>query len=128
MKGERAIFGVVLVFVLGVFAGSLATHLLYRYRLDSIISGRAQTKEEVIIDRLNRKLDLDPRQLEEVRKLVHETHEKIQAIRSQVRPQTEAIIEGTQARISALLTPEQRVKYDTMIAERKARLSREGHP
>ena len=44
MKSSRAIFGVVLVFVLGILCGILATHLMYKYRIESILSGRAQTR------------------------------------------------------------------------------------
>lgn len=126
MKSSRPIFGVVLVFILGILCGSLATHLLYKYRMDSIISGRGQSREETIVNRLDRKLDLDDRQEEQVRAIVHETEEEIKALRKQLRPQTEAIIAKAQARISVLLTPEQRKKYEEMIAARKERLRKRG--
>jgi hypothetical protein len=121
MKSGRAISGVVLVFVLGILCGILGTHLMYKYRIESILSGRAQTREEEIVNRLDRKLDLDKRQEEQVRTIIHETHEQIKVLRNQLRPQTDALIETAQARISAILTPGQRKRYEQMIAERKER-------
>ena len=122
MKKSRPIFGVVLVFFLGIMCGSLATHLLYKYRMESIISGKGETREEVLVTRLSRELKLDDRQEEQVRSIIHETHEAIKGLRSQIRPQTVAVIEKAQARINAILTPEQRVKYVQMIAKRKEKM------
>jgi hypothetical protein len=121
-KSSKAIFGVVLVFVLGILCGVLVTHLVYNYRFESILSGRAQPREEVIVNRLDRKLDLDKQQKEQVRTIIHETHEEIKALRNRLRPQTEAVIEKSHAKISMLLTPEQRKKYEQMIAEHKEKL------
>lgn len=125
MTKGRVIFGVVLVFVLGILCGALATHLLCRYRVESIMSGRPQHREEAIVSRLDRKLDLDDRQEAQVRAIVHETVEEIRALRSQLRPQTEAVIARSQAKISTILTAEQRKKYEELIAERRERLRRE---
>ena len=124
MKSRKAIFGVVSVFVLGILCGALATHLFYNYRIESIISGRAQNREELIIKRLDRKLNLDGQQERQVRAIVHEPHGEIKALRSQLRPQTEAIIEKSQSRISLILTPEQRNIYEQMIAEHKERVKK----
>ena len=62
MKRSRPIFGVVLVFILGILCGSLATHLLYKCRFESILSDSALSREEGIVRRLDRKLALDDRQ------------------------------------------------------------------
>jgi len=122
MKKCSPIFGIVLVFLLGILCGSLATHLLYSYRMDSIVSGRGENREAALVHRLERKLNLDERQKAQVRSIVHETHEGIMALRRQLRPQTEAVIEKSQARINAILTPEQREKFARMIAEHKEKM------
>jgi hypothetical protein len=126
MQRSRAILGVVLIFVLGLVCGLLAANLLYNYRIESIITGRAESREEAIVKRLDRKLDLDDRQEEQVRAIVHETQEGIKTLRTTLRPQTEAIIEKAQARIRSILTPEQRTIYEKMIAERKERIRKKG--
>jgi Spy/CpxP family protein refolding chaperone len=126
MNSSRAIFGVVLVFVLGILCGILATKLMYRYHTESIFSGRAGSREEVIVNRMDRKLDLDDRQEEQIRTIIHETHEAIKTLHNQLRPQTQAIIEMAQAKIRVILTPEQREKYEQMIAERKEKRLEKG--
>ena len=126
MKINRPIFGVVLVFLLGILCGSLATHLLYSYRMDSIISGRGESREAFLVNRLEHKLKLDERQKEQVRSIVHETHEGIKALRRQLRPQSEAVIEKSQAKINAILTPEQRDKFAQMIAEHREKMRKRG--
>lgn len=126
MQRSRAVLGVVLIFVLGIVCGSLATHALYNYRIESIITGKAESREEAIVNRLDRKLDLDDRQEEQVRAIVHEAQEGIKALRTTLRPQTEEIIEKAQARIRTILTPEQRSIYEKMIAERKERIRKKG--
>lgn len=122
MKKRWPIFGIVLIFLLGILCGSLATHLLCNCRMGSIISGRGETREEVLVNRLERKLKLDDRQVVQVRSIVHETHEGIMALRRQLRPQTEAAIEKAQSRINTILTPEQREKFAQMIAEHKEKM------
>jgi hypothetical protein len=126
MKKIRPIIVIVLVFFLGILCGSMAIHLLYNYRFESILSGRAQAREEFIVSRLDRKLDMDDRQEEQVRAIVHETQGEIKAARNQIRPQTEAIIERAQVKIRAILTPEQVIKYEQIIAAHKEKLRKRG--
>lgn len=122
MNKRWPIFGVVLIFLLGILCGSLATHLLYRCRMDSIASGRGEPREELLVNRLERRLKLDDRQVVQVRSIVHETHDGITALRRQLRPQIEAVIEKSQAKINVILTPEQREKFAQMIAEHKEKM------
>jgi len=122
MKKSRPIIGVMLVFFLGILCGSLGTHLLYNYRLESVFDDRTQAREESIVNRLDHKLDLDDRQEEQVKAIVHETQEEIRAARSQIRPQIEALIVKAQVKIRAILTPEQIKKYEQMIAAHKEKL------
>ena len=126
MKSKKAIFGVILVFILGILCGILATHLVYKCRFESILSGRAKSREELIVKKLNRKLNLDSRQEEQIRAIIHGTHEEMKVLRNTFRPQTEAIIERSQAKISMILTPDQRKKYEQLIAERKERSRERG--
>ncbi|HTP64089.1 MAG TPA: hypothetical protein VMJ66_01770 [Geobacteraceae bacterium] len=127
MKERRPVIGVVMVFLLGILCGSLATHLLYSYRFDSLGRGRGGAREEVVVNRLERRLGLDERQLQQVRAIVHETHEGITALHSQMRPQMDELIEKAQTRINAILTQEQQAKFAKMIAERKERMREKEH-
>jgi hypothetical protein len=127
MKRCKPIIGVVLVFILGILCGALSLNLYYGCRYESISSGNPHSREEGIIRRLNRKLDLDERQKGQVRAIVHEAQEEIRKTRSRIRPETEAIIENAQIRIRAILSAEQGNKFEQMIAERKQKLRERGH-
>jgi hypothetical protein len=126
MKNGKIILGIILVFVLGVLCGLLSSHIMNRYRIESILSGKGQSREEFIFRKLDHKLGLDAGQKDQIRAIIHETHEEIRTLRNRFKPQTEAIIANSQARISLLLNPEQRKKYEQMIAERRERNREKG--
>src|SRR5512136_2454776 len=98
MDKKKPIFGIVMVFFLGILCGLLATHLFYSCRFDSFMHGRGENREEMLVNRLEGKLKLDERQVAQVRAIVHETHQGIEALRAQIRPQIEALIGKSQAR------------------------------
>ncbi|MBT1073466.1 hypothetical protein [Pelotalea chapellei] len=121
MKNMKAIIGILLIFALGAASGAIVTHMVHRARMESFIKGGPEAKEEVIVSKLTRKLDLDSRQQEQVRAIIHENHRAMQQIRKQYHPQIQAILEQGQARIATILTPEQREKFRVIIEERKKR-------
>lgn len=124
MKNVKPIYCIVVVFILGIICGALGMHFAYKCRMDSIISARGQQREERLVNRLDSKLDLDARQKEQARVIVHKTQTEIREVRRQFRPQMVVIIEKAEKEISAILTPEQRTKYEKMIAERKEKFQR----
>jgi hypothetical protein len=120
MKNSKAIVGVILVFMLGAICGGAVTHLVNRTRMEAFVGRGPEAREEMLVKRLTRQLELDSRQLEQIRPIVHETHASIRLIRQQSRPQVEGLLDESQRRISAILRPEQREKFEKIIAERKA--------
>jgi hypothetical protein len=126
MKNFKAIAGILLVFLLGAAGGALVTHMIHEARFAHFISGGHRMREDVIVERLTRKLDLDSRQQEQVRAVMHETHDGIRQARSRIRPQIEALLTAGQDRIKAVLRPDQREKFDRIIAERKLHKPPEG--
>ena len=126
MKNIKAIIGIILVFAFGAASGAVVTHMIHRTKLESFINGGPEAKEEVILSRLTRKLDLDGRQQEQVRSIIHENHLAMRQVRKQYRPQIQAILEQGQSRINAVLRPEQRDKFRGIIEERKLHRQKEG--
>jgi uncharacterized protein YneF (UPF0154 family) len=125
MKKWKAIVSIIIVFVLGVLAGALLTHKIYQHRVEGIMKGEPRTTREFIVQRLDRELHLDASQLEQVRAIVKETHTEMKKVRTQFRPQIEEILARSQEKIRALLRPDQREKYEKIIAERKKKRERE---
>jgi len=121
MNKSKAIFAILLVFILGSVCGALVTHMIYRQRMDKMISGGPEVREEHIVRRLVSRLDLDHGQTEQVRAIIHETHTAISEVRRKNHPQVETLISESQRRISALLKPEQKAEFEKLLAERRAR-------
>jgi hypothetical protein len=119
MKSLKPIAGLLLVFILGAMSGSLVTYFVNISRMDAIIAGGPRAREDVLIAKLTRKLDLDSQQREQVKSVIHETHEEMRLIRKKVHPQIEALLGDSQLRISSLLRPEQQEKFRKIIAQRK---------
>ncbi|MDR3580303.1 MAG: hypothetical protein P4L44_10105 [Oryzomonas sp.] len=126
MKNFKAIAGILLVFLLGAAGGTLVTHMICKARLERFISGGHRMREDVIVERLTKKLDLNDSQQVQVRAIVHETHDDIRQARSRIHPQIEGLLTAGQNRIKSVLRPDQREKFDRIIAERKLREHSQG--
>lgn len=124
MKNIKAIIGVLLVFILGATCGALISHIVYRSHHEAFIKGGGEAREELIVRKLTHRLDLDQRQQEQVKAIIHENHAAIQEIRKQARPRIEALLEQGQSRINEVLRPEQQEKFQKIISERKQRRQR----
>jgi uncharacterized membrane protein YeaQ/YmgE (transglycosylase-associated protein family) len=125
MKKWKIIVSVILVFLLGALAGVLVIHKVDQHRIAGIIRGEPGAVGELIVQRLNHKLRLDPEQVGKLRVIVYETHDEIRNVRKQFRPQIQEILERSRNRVRAILRPDQLEEYEKIVAERKARQERE---
>lgn len=119
MKKWKAAVSIMILFLLGAAAGALVTHKIDQERIENILNGEQKTTREFIVQRLNRELDLDATQLEQLRAIVRETHTEVKNVRRQIRPQIEEILSHSQDKVRAILRPDQRVKFEQIIAERR---------
>jgi hypothetical protein len=119
MKNWKAIVSIMVVFLLGAMAGAIVVHTSYRQRMDNIIKGEPGAMREFIVQRLNKELNLDPGQLEQLRTIIKETHAEMKNLRRQIRPQTEEVLARSQERVRSILRPDQLEKYERIIAERR---------
>ena len=119
MKKWKAIVSIVIVFLLGALAGALVTNKICQQRTDKLIKGEPRSTREFIVRRLNTELRLDTAQQEQLRTIVQETHAEMKNLRRQLRPQTEEILARSQEKVRAILRPDQREKYERIVAERR---------
>jgi Spy/CpxP family protein refolding chaperone len=127
MNKTKAIVAVMLVFIFGAAGGALITHTFHQAHFEKIAGGDRIPREDHIVKRLTSKLDLNSQQQEKVKAIIHDTQLAMQQIRRQSRPQIEGVLADSQQRISTLLTPDQRTKFEQIIAERKARHHENDH-
>jgi hypothetical protein len=121
MRGWKVIVSVVLIFVLGGIAGALIMRGIDQQKIESIMKGESGMTREVIVTRLNQKLNLDAVQLEQLRTIVRETHAQMRSVRKQYRPQIEEILQRSQDRVRTILRPDQLETFNKIVAERKKR-------
>lgn len=77
------------------------------------------------------RLDLSEDQMKQIQVILRESRDASEDIRRELRPRLEAQLEQSRARIAALLTPEQRTKFEHMVKEDRRRIERsfiEGPP
>lgn len=121
-RGTRAkvIAAALAVFVLGCVTGA-ALDSAYRLHAASPRRPPQQQQREDFFESLQKNLDLDAHQTEQIRGVIDETREGYRQLRIEVRPRYDALRRDGRTRIRALLTPEQQQKFDRMTAERDSR-------
>jgi Spy/CpxP family protein refolding chaperone len=102
---------VIVVFLLGAVLGGLATHVWSIHAsTSSIPHGPDQ-----LIDQLSHQLQLSPYQLKQVTDIVDQTHSQVRAIYAPLDAQREQIRQQARERIRAVLTPDQKVKFEDFL-------------
>lgn len=104
--------GVLLVFVLGIVAGSFGTQAYLKYRASHFVQRGSEARAERFLGRLSRDLDLTETQQAEIGKIVRESHQKLAQISQRCQPEIRGIIEHDFGMIREILTDEQREQFD----------------
>ena len=110
-SSTKLLAGVVLVvtFIAGAVIGLVGDRALLMTR-----SRMTPRGAQFIIDRLDRKLDLDDQQRARVTEIVRRHEARITSIWSAVRPQVRQEFDAANGEIEQVLTPEQRQKFEKM--------------
>ncbi|MCK4534639.1 MAG: hypothetical protein KAT81_03845 [Syntrophobacterales bacterium] len=104
--------GVLLVFVLGILAGSLGTQAYMKYRVSHFMSRGHEARTELLLKRLSRDLDLTETQKAEIKKILRDSQKTLAEIGQRCRPQIGRIIENHFAMIREILNDDQKQKLD----------------
>lgn len=105
-----AILVVLLTFTAGVMVGVFASHMM-------ILRGGHGAPlfpTKAMVNRLDRRLDLTDAQRVQVEQIIRRSHARIDGMWDDVRPRMRAEIDRANAEISAILTPEQRAKFERL--------------
>lgn len=126
-SSSKALIWVVLVFLVGAAFGGTLTFILIRSRLAAVtkISERTQqTRREGILREMLRRLDLDPEQETQVRRILEDTHARYEDIEKSKIQQLRQERRQTLRQIRQLLRPEQKQKLDAFLKELARRRKR----
>jgi hypothetical protein len=113
MKTLKLIALLALVFVAGTVAGVVGTRIMVRHLMREAILHPEQV--QMIIERsLNRQLQLDNEQQVQLHQILLDAHGQLRDLRLQYRPQMVTIISNANHQITAILTLDQRQKFDEL--------------
>lgn len=116
MKRLRAWLGVLLIFLFGAVCGSVLTVGVIQKQVKLLIHGGTAKAEDPIVAKLRRELKLDGAQQTEVRKIVVDARAQIEAIKQRMQPETRAVLADGEAKVRALLRPDQAARFDKLLS------------
>ena len=130
MKRWKLISGLLLVFVLGVLAGSLGTGVYLKDRFEHLRKD-PKARQAFIMRKLSKELELTPDQKTKIEKIVAQMGEKRREFFLKNRPEIKKIMDEGFAQIRKELNSDQQKKLDVLREEfekrRKARYSSRFH-
>jgi hypothetical protein len=119
MKTFKSLLLLALVFVAGIAVGVIGTRLVVRHMVQVAIT-QPDEIQSLLERNLARKLRLEPGQQLKLREILTQTHAKMTDLRREYRPQMLLILTGADNRITDMLTPQQRARYEKMKVENRA--------
>jgi hypothetical protein len=121
MKKWRLILGVVLVFILGVLAGSVGTQLFNRQWAERFWKNPAE-RRALFLHRLNKELRLTEEQKAEIKVIIADVDKKLEALHRERRAEAKKILDESFSLMKEKLNPEQQQLLEEMRARHEARL------
>jgi len=116
MKYLKPIVLLLLVFMAGISVGVVGTRYEIRRSIRQAVRQPELVRLRIERD-LTRELALDPAQQTKLDEILVDTQQQVTIARQERLPRFRAILAETQKRISEILTPEQRQKFEKIQAE-----------
>lgn len=108
--GRQALASVLVVFVLGIALGGIAT-----YVREERVWGSQSIPRHGAMQQFAREANLTAGQQKQIQSIIDDTKLKYRQLYDPLDPQREAIRQDGRGRIRAVLTPDQRNKFDEFI-------------
>ncbi len=126
MKKWKLYIGLVLVFVLGVVAGSLGDRFLHKQRFERMRKDPANRKA-FFLKKLSGKLNLTEEQRQAFEPILDQIEKRHREHRERERSQMKAIMDEGFSQMSRQLTPDQQEQLDKMHQRALRFLNRRHH-
>lgn len=124
MSKKKTTMYAILLFVSGMILGASLLGVGIRLRWVKSPRGQRPPMQVVIMERLDRELDLSSEQEREVVPIVEEMARKFEALRAESRPRMEGIIDEAQSQAEPLLKEPQRGRLRMLRERARAHLER----
>ena len=128
MANRRAIAYLFLVFLLGAALGVLGTLWASRTGWAAPAGPPSMRDKQGAAEWLTHELDLTAEQQQQLGVILDETATNYESIRERVRPEYEQVRQQSREKIRAILTPEQKARFEELVRqmdEERARRRRE---
>jgi hypothetical protein len=116
MKKWKLVTGVVLVFVLGVVAGSLGTGFYHKY-LFSRHKADPSARKAFILERFSRDLDLTEDQKKEFKGIINQLEDRREALFQHGHLEFVKMMDEGFVQMKKVLNPDQKKRLDELIDE-----------
>jgi hypothetical protein len=120
MKKWRLVGGVILVFALGVLAGSVGTQVYHRHWVDRFWKDPAARKS-ALLEKLTKELQLSEAQQKEFIPIIEEADRKLEALRQSKHSDVKRILDEGFARMKEKLNPGQQQTLEDLRAKHEHR-------
>ena len=115
--------GIVLVFLLGALAGSLATGIYFKHRIERFSKGERPPIKAVLMKKFSHELDLTESQRVEMEQILDQLQAKLLDLRRKHRPEFERLFDHSFGSIREKLNSEQKKRLDEIREELRRRRS-----
>lgn len=125
--GWRPVAILIAVFVLGTAAGAGVMRTVMLEELRSQMGGPTATaRARFRLEAMRRRLDLSDQQVAELQGILSDSEAKREQTLAPCRPQLDDLKSDVGAKIAKVLTPEQRVKYEAYLEEKREKWRSKG--
>jgi hypothetical protein len=122
MKTLKVVGLVILIFVAGFAGGVVASHIFVRHMVQYNVAHPNQILTNIQFNfeiRLNRRLDLNQRQREEVRRILKDARERMRDVREEYQPKLNTISLVARTNIYEVLRPGQQDRFAEFLEENR---------
>ena len=119
MKIFKRIAFIIFILIIGATAGSYATRTVIMKEISILIGGSPVDKLPKIIQRLEKRLDLNEEQKEEIAEILTLGLEEMQKVRDEYNPHMKQVREKTRGLILEKLNEKQKHQFNVMVERLK---------
>jgi hypothetical protein len=126
MRDWKSLVGIILVFVLGGFAGAFISLAVVHHRTTVFLKRGSLAYEQMLEWHLSHGLHLDPDQRERFHQAFMTNIEERKEIQAQIQPRMRTLNEQTGREIRSILTPDQLQQFRSNLADFRRRFGPPG--
>ena len=113
--------GIGLLLLLGALAGSLATGMYFKHKIERFSKGERPPIKVVLMKKLSDELDLTERQRVEIEEILDQLQANLLDLRRKHRPELEKLFDHSFGSIREKLNSEQKKEFDEIREELRRR-------